>query len=314
MGRKVLGSLITVLLIVLCLSLLLSAEDIKRLVSLPLRTSSFLVFVTYIVYLISGVELAIIAKQTSDIKLSLKDILLLPITMNLWSFLIPFQGAVIYLALLFRYKYKSAVADAFSVSLFSYLLSFTLTGICGSIFFSLGTTRSSLFLLFSLLMAVTPITLLGAHYYSTPLKKIKLPFTDFGWRILDHLRRLILQYRLVVAILCTNLVHLAASYEMHALAASALGFSISPVELLLFTLVMRLTIIVKITPGNVGIQEILSGGVFSALHLDPAQGVLILMLTRITSLLLMGTLGVVDSLVNTKHFTLGTIWKQRQPA
>lgn len=314
MGRKVLGSLITVLLIVLCLSLLLSAEDIKRLVSLPAKDTFFLIIVTYVVYLISGVELAIIAKKTSSIKLRFKDVLLLPITMNLWSFLIPFQGSVIYLALLFRYKYQSTVSDALSVSIFSYLLSFTLTGICGSIFFSFGATSSPLLLLFSLLMALTPLMLLTAHYCSTPLKKIKLPFTDFGWRVLDQLRHLILQYRLVLAILCTNIVHLAASYEMHALAATALGFSISPLELLLFTLVMRLTIVVKITPGNIGVQEILSGGVFSALQLDPAHGVLILMLTRITSLILMGTLGVVDSLMNTKYFTFSTIWKQRQPA
>jgi uncharacterized membrane protein YbhN (UPF0104 family) len=90
-----------------------------------------------------------------------------------------------------------------------------------------------------------------------------------------------------------------------------LNFSIPWHGLLAYTLLIRLSVILKVTPGNIGVQEVLSGGIFSLLSLAPDQGVMLTLLTRVVTIVLMSTVGVVDSIVNTQYFPIRALYKER---
>jgi uncharacterized membrane protein YbhN (UPF0104 family) len=113
--------------------------------------------------------------------------------------------------------------------------------------------------------------------------------------------------RFTMCLLWLFLLHVALSTFMFAFAGSALGFHYTWHTILLFTLLMRLTIIIKITPGNIGVQEVLGGGLFAILGLDPAPAILTLVLIRLITFLLMATVGVWDTFINASHIPFNRI-------
>lgn len=68
-------------------------------------------------------------------------------------------------------------------------------------------------------------------------------------------------------------------------AASALGYSISLVEALIIQAVLSLSLIVSVTPGNVGVREALAFGLGLALRLDPAAALAAAVIERAVGLL-----------------------------
>ena len=293
----------------------LDAEDWNTLSRISWGDLLKILLAAQLVYALSGIEFAIIVYFNSRVRLSLVDVLLLPITMNLWSFLIPFQGALVYSSLILKCKYNTRLSEAVATSIFSYFLSIVITGVFGAIFSALSGSWLSPWMVASTLLALFPLLLFGVEkvvaWVPTVRIRILKSALSFVHEIVVRIRELFVMPRLLGLLFVTNLSHIAASFLMNYYAAVALNVVVSWQILLVFTLIIRLSVILKVTPGNVGVQEILSGGIFSLMMLDPAAGILITLLTRLVTVFQMCTLGVVDTILNTKYFSLSSVFSYR---
>jgi hypothetical protein len=297
------------------LSLFLDFSDLRAFANISATRMAEILLAAQLVYVVSGVEFAAIIFFSSRTRLSLIDIFVLPISMNLWSFLIPFQGSLVYSTLILRYKYRTGLSDAVSTTLFAYTIAIVATGMLGLLFVTcLGYWSFGGFFV-SLCLMISPFALLLGHRVlaiapTTGVKGVDKTLLAVRAMLLK-LRDLLLMKRLLAVLALTNIAHIAASFLMNVIAASALNFSIPWHGLLAYTLLIRLSVILKVTPGNIGVQEVLSGGIFSLLSLAPDQGVMLTLLTRVVTIVLMSTVGVVDSIVNTQYFPIRALYKER---
>ena len=73
--------------------------------------------------------------------------------------------------------------------------------------------------------------------------------------------------------------------------AIVLGYDVSWMGMTLATLIIRILMLVRFVPGNLGFQEILSGAMFAAAGLTVEDGLLVAMINRLASMTLAGILG-----------------------
>jgi uncharacterized membrane protein YbhN (UPF0104 family) len=110
-----------------------------------------------------------------------------------------------------------------------------------------------------------------------------------GWSLLKSDRRLLAQLAVLTAVNSTvNAVSFQVAYQ-------ALGALLPFADALLITLLSALTIVVSITPGNLGVQEAVVGLTSGLLGGNVDQGVLASLLIRVGALLPAFGLGPVFS-------------------
>lgn len=84
--------------------------------------------------------------------------------------------------------------------------------------------------------------------------------------------------------------------------AVILGYDPDPIGIVLATLVLRIITLVRVVPGNLGVQEIMTGSVFLAAGLGLDEGLMTGLLIRLMSVLLAGTFGAAGLYSNFRYF------------
>jgi uncharacterized protein (TIRG00374 family) len=107
-----------------------------------------------------------------------------------------------------------------------------------------------------------------------------------------------LLFKLIFVTLASTLVHALWFYHC----AFLLGYNPEPVGILLATLVLRIVTLVRILPGNLGVQEVMIGSVFLAAGLGLHEGLTTALLVRLVSVVLAGTLGAAGLYSNFRYF------------
>ena len=80
-------------------------------------------------------------------------------------------------------------------------------------------------------------------------------------------------------------------------------------KVVIFALMMRLSVFVRVVPGNIGVQELFSGGTFYMVGGNVTDGLAIALFVRFFSLLLTLPLGVIGIAVNMNYFKMKNIRK-----
>ena len=83
-----------------------------------------------------GFQLKNVFRKSTGLNLTIFDSLTLPISQNLWGYIIPFQGAFLYSLVYLKAKYKIEATNSIAVYLFVILASMFLGGISGIIYLS----------------------------------------------------------------------------------------------------------------------------------------------------------------------------------
>jgi len=89
--------------------------------------------------------------------------------------------------------------------------------------------------------------------------------------------------------------------------ADGLGLEVDLPALVLLSLAAELALIVKVTPGNLGVKRLLSGGMMSLMGMNIDWGVLISLVASGNALLLVFTLGVVGNLLFMRDHGISSI-------
>jgi len=283
---------------------LLTGEQKSLFFSTSIRTHLISIVFLLPVYVSGGIGLRLLYGKISKATISIYDTITLPIVMNLWGFIIPFQGSLIYTSSYIYSKYKKSISESARVSLVSFSISMCLAGFIGIIFFY--TTRiyvPDLFLLMSFLLFINPgifysVSRLAGHFKSPELAWMRKMFEwSRGIFSLDQIDGKLIFYLLLVNILnvaCTTLW----SYWI----VLSLNLNLTIMQLILIALLMKFMLLVKLTPGNLGLNQLASGGIALLVGGTVSDGFLLSAFQYVSTILVAFTLGTVFTVVNLKYF------------
>lgn len=298
MGKYSVSIFIAIALLVLSIVVFDIDHSVTELDKLSKIDMIFSLSLAMFIYFISGIQYKSVL-HSQDINLSVFDAIIFPITMNLWSLLIPFQGALMFSTIFFARKYGRTVSSSLSISLFLYLVTVSLTGILGLAFIiSKGTTPVFMIIaLISIILSPLIILLLDRilrwilrFFSSVPPLILKL--SSFIAASIVALRDLMQDWKLLIRIVLLKIMQTLLVGVWYWVIARGLGFQLNFLALILLSLVGELAIIIKITPDNLGLSQLLSGALLAAMDYNPQWGVLISLTASATTLLLIFTLGL----------------------
>lgn len=267
---------------------------LKLLEKLTFADAAVLFVLSLVAYAGNGLEYYLIGSRIG-FKMDRRDILLLPMAMNLSGTLLPVQGAMIYQVFFFKKKYGVSLSHGFAVAGFLYLLTMTIggiTGVCVGLFFR---NTSWLFLLVSAVFAVSaPLAvwmLMCCRRIHTGIA-IADRICGFVRTVLEGIAEILKDFRLVMLMTGIYLLRLLSMIAIFSLFAGQLGYEVGFLALLLLNLWNLLSLILKITPNNLGVSQLVSGVMFTMIGLPKEQGEMISLAATLFFILMALSFGV----------------------
>jgi hypothetical protein len=285
-GRAILSYLLLVVFVVAIAHYLRTSVDFS---SLPAPTfSDVLISLTLasVIYLLSGLQISLGLAHLTGVRLKPLELFTLPVTMRLWSYILPAKGGMIYSLAFLKAQYDLTLSGGFSLSLYLYIVTLCLGGLVG-IFLSLQDDLGMYFLLVSIAFTLSPVLFL-----LSPIMGKWQRFQSFA----EQLSTLAKCPWLVGKITALNILHTAVSGIWFYLLGVSLNLDISLTAAILLALLLKASIILKLTPGNLGFEQFLSGGVLAALGYQASSGMLISLAALATTLLLNVPIGFICTL------------------
>jgi hypothetical protein len=263
------------------------------------------------IFSVSGFQFSYILKRTTGVGLSIIDRITFPISRNLWSYLVPFQGSLAYSLVFNKFKYKVKLIDGFSINLYIILFNFFFTGIIG-LYYSLNLEkRSFLIFILSFLFAASPLLLILTNII---INKIKIPEKIiFKFLFLNiqkaatSISNLFKDLNFTINIFIFNIIHTLITTLWFYWTVRIFKLNIDFISVILLALILKTSLIFRLTPGNVGIEQLLFGGIFFLIGYDPKTGVLISLFHKSITIFLSFSIGVLFTLLNFKYFSLNKI-------
>ena len=295
MKWKIMFSYLFTIIILIILFFWIDKSSLQLLLETKLYAVAISVLLSLICYFSSGVELYFIRKQFG-VSVGIRDIFLLPIVGNLWSFIIPVQGNLLFTTLFFKQKYNMRVSESFSISIYLYLVTLCFAGLFGMLFAYFNDMIISWFSLFSLTFLLNPLFI---FLLNNILKKIKhsrfklLRNTQiFISSIIDNTGELWKDLHFSFIILIINICRILLTVTWFWWISYALGLDFSFIAIGLISLIMSVSLIIKVTPDNLGVAQLITGGLMGLIGIQPEKAVLITLFASATSMLLIFTVGV----------------------
>ena len=310
-------NIISYLLCVLLLVVLVLVLDVSKLsILLDVSISSFLisVFIALLMYIVSGIQYYFIRKQFG-VSLKKIDIIFLPIVGNLWSFIFPFQGNLLFTTVFFKQRYNMKVSESFSISIYLYLITVCFTGLFGILFslynhllFSWIGGLSFIFLINPLIIYTVNIVF---EKIGTTKNKYVAKIQSFFSSVISNTNNLWLNSQFTLIMLLIAIFKISLSIVWFYWISISLGFNLSFLAVGLISLIMSISIIIKFTPGNMGIAQLITGGAMSIIGGSAEQAVLITLFASATTITLIFTIGLYGNFYYFKSINLNTLIKRK---
>ncbi len=275
---------------------------------LEVTTSEIVIsmLIAMFIFAISGFQFSYILNKNSDVKLSVIDKFFFPISRNLWSYIIPFQGSLAYSVAFCKLKYKVAVTSGISINVYMMLFNIFIAGFIGLYFSILKNDFSSIIFFVSVLFLFSPFLLIFSNYIFKLLPNSKIEIfqklKNSLEAILSDVSILWKDIKFSFNILLFNILHITITVLWFYWASIILNLDIDLISILFLSLILKISLLFKITPGNLGVEQLLSGAVFVLIDQNAADGVVISLFNKAITMILSGTIGSVFTIYNLKYF------------
>ena len=301
----------TILLIIIVVSIFVTEEQIDLLKNISIFKISVSVFIALTIFSVSGYQFSYLLNRTTGVKLNIIDRITFPISRNLWSYLIPFQGSFAYTLVFNKFKYNVKLIDGFTINLYLIIYNFFFTGLIG-IYHSIQPGKASLlFFVISVSFVIFPMVLILSNRM---LKNVNRP--EYGF--LNILFGILQKVSLSVVTLLNNIEFTISNfifYLIHTFVTTVwfywtiyiFDFNIDLITVIFLALILKTSLIFRLTPGNLGVEQLLYGGIFALLNYDPKIGVLISLFHKSITILLSFSIGLLFTFINHKYFSLSNI-------
>lgn len=251
---------------------------------------------TLIAFMVNGYHYYYLA-GLEHCKLRKRDILFLPLAMGLWGLLIPFQGAAAYQMWYFKRGYRITVCSSLAFSIFLYLFTVIFCGFVGVLYVVTHPGPTLIFGILSLVMLLSPVYIFLARIVLRKMEKrmprFLLPLLQWFNQVVSLLTDLFSNPRLVLIFVGLFLLRLALMILIYWRIAVVLGYpDIGVWQLMLINLWNFLSLLIKLTPQNLGVTQLITGAIFAMLDLPPEQAVMMSLYFTVLATVMELTLGV----------------------
>jgi uncharacterized membrane protein YbhN (UPF0104 family) len=294
----------------LSLSILFFFIDLKDLnILFKVSFFNFLIifFLTVLIYFFSGVQYYFIRKQFG-VSLSVKDILLLPIVGNLWSFIIPFQGNLMFTTVFFRKKYNMEISESFSISIYLYLITLSFTGFFILLFSVYQDMLFSWLSVISLLLILNPFFL---YLLQIILGKISLEhfvrlnkLYVFLTEVIVSTNKLWSNLRFTMLMFFLDIIKIGLNILWFYWIAISLDFDLSILTVAIISLIMTISIIIKFTPDNLGVAQLVTASFIGLIGGNVEATTLITLFASAISIVVMILIGIPSNIYYFKVLNL----------
>ena len=290
---------------------LLSVEQRALFFSIPFEIHVISVCLTVPGFFANGIELRLLYSRISKIRLSAYDTITLPFVINLWGFVLPFQGSLIYTTAYIYLKYKKGVADSLKAYLISFSIAMSIAGAAGLLFAGFSNIHfSMLFISACLFLLINPVFLYAAgrfagNYTSNAHSASLAKRVARSLAPSEHVDKQLVVYLVLLKLLN---VSLACMWAYWAVIYLKINFSL--IQLGLIFLLMNLTMLVKILPGNIGINQFAAGGLALLVGGTANDGFMLSSFQYLTNIFIAIIFGGIFSFLNFKYFS----WSEMKQA
>jgi uncharacterized membrane protein YbhN (UPF0104 family) len=262
--------------------------------SITVSTGIYLVSLRFLFLATNGLFLQIYAEKFK-IRLSLREWLGIPFVTAMGNFITPFSGGLVFRASYLKYRHDLPFSQFMTLLVFNYLITFWLAGVVGLVsllfFVEILHYYWQVLFLFIIFSIVPPLLMLFPDF--------RLPWRNRfvnsintsleGWALVKNDRLMLFKLILLTLV---NIVLDSCSFW---LAFRALGFPISFSESMLISLLMVFSLLINITPGNIGVQEAIISLSSTILGASLQQGLVAALIVRVSTIILTFSLGPIFS-------------------
>lgn len=301
-GQIVSVAILIIIIVVIGFYLRANSELLHSLSNMSLTLAFWLIVFRILFIATNGLFLQAFANKFG-IQLNLMEWFGLAIVTTMGNYITPFSGGMVARATYLKYRYAFPYAQFATLLASNYLVTFWVIGVVGLVSLLIFVDTAQFYwqvILFFLTITIT-ISILAL------LPTIKLPWNHRMARVLNTSLEgwaLVKNDSLLLArLVAYTLANISLNGFSFWVAYRALGFPVSFAPALLIGLLAVFSILINVTPGNLGIQESvisLSSGLLGA---GVGQGLLVGLLIRAATLVSAFTLGPIFSFLLSRELT-----------
>lgn len=280
---------------------------------ISLTNWAILTGLTLLSYLASGLQMYFLIKHVSGTGLRLTDVLFMPMSMSLFSYFIPTNGGFLYSMYFMKKKYRIETSHSFSVGVASIYLSFILSGLALLITgIVLGNTEYYIIII-SLLLILSPVLV---YYFNKLVQKIPLKSGSLAERVKCYLdsvvlnsHRLMVSRRLILINAGLTLLALIILFLIYFWINKTLKMELPLLSIIALIATMRVSGLIRLLPGNLGLEELFTAGLFGIVGQNPALGLVFSVFFRFCTFVIMIPAGVIHTAFNVQYFSFKDVRK-----
>jgi uncharacterized membrane protein YbhN (UPF0104 family) len=257
-----------------------------------------------------GILMKVVYSHHYKMDLSWADSFSLPFSMHLWTYILPMKGGLIYQTFFVKAKYKLDMSKGFSVGVLVFAASLLITCFVGGALSFLVPNALPLQLMLLAMFGCLLFFLFAGRF----VKKPSEPKQGLINRLIQFVQQVLYQFneqtkdktllfKLILVTIASTLLH--ALWFFHC--AYVLGYEPDAIGILLATLVIRIVMLFRVLPGNLGLQEVMIGSVFLAAGLGLQEGLTTGILMRLSSVILAMLFGATGLYFNFRYFETDSI-------
>ena len=222
------------------------------------------------------------------------DTLFFPFMQSFWGVVIPFQGTVMFAMFYLKKRYQFQVKESITMILFLYMFSVLFASFAGIWYSVRYLGCNTLFFWLSLFALLSPLYCFAAHKIMQ--KYGKIPFlpakvNNFVATFFSGIHDLLTDWKNILLLLGCQLMRQICYAFIFVQLARSLGNPVPWLWGYLVTVSQELSIILRFTPGNMGLAEMVSGFVSSLTGIPAAVGINVSLFNTLLQILIILLIG-----------------------
>ena len=317
MKKSSLKILVSVLLVVILYSILFDKGYFDTLKEISLEDFFSLVLLTLVGYFTMGFQIGYMLKLQSGVKLELMDKLLLPLSMSLFGYIIPANGGLIYSVYFLKSKYDLDSSKGFSIGIVSIYISLIISGFFGLGMCFLDSVSGKLSIIcLSIFLILSPAFV----FISNKIIQL-LNFKEGGFlfkaqvylnEIVKSSNYLMNNKKILIMNFFYTFLYILITFVSFDLLNKLLNLKLDLVSVFLLLVITRVSSLLRVLPGNLGVEELYMAGIFKFVGADSGLGIIFNLILRLTTIVLFIPLGIIHFMLNIKYIKLKDLFRRNK--
>jgi hypothetical protein len=258
-----------------------------------------------------GLVLRVLFREQYQVQLAYSEALTLPLMMVLFVYVLPFKGGLIFQTFYMKHRHQLDLSKGYSLGLMFFFVNLVLTVLLGLGLNFYLKLESGAILYLLLLMAsgliALPLVLKLVPADQPGKKGVLYGFISFLNEVKSQLRDQLSNMRMLGRLILSDGILAVIQTIWYQSCATMLGFESAFFPTLLVVLVLRIALLLRLLPGNLGFQELIIAVVFTAAGFSLEEGLLLALVIRLVSVLLALTIGVGGLYANLRSMNLNSL-------